>query len=106
MSRLLSDREIEQIGTDYYKLDCCNELYLNRGHWERIAPHIAKAQDVKTITTLIKWLEEPCDKHISYEIYDDKRHWIKDSDGGRVYKYHLRRMTCPNCWHELREIKI
>lgn len=45
----LTLEEIEKAGEDAFKEDALLDHYVNtRGHWERVAPFIAKAQDTKT----------------------------------------------------------
>ncbi len=55
------------------------------------------------LSALLKWLEERCTNHVSYEIYDANKHWIENTKGGQMTRGYRHRKDCPQCMTELKE---
>jgi hypothetical protein len=82
--RLLTQDEFEEAET--------------KGKWENDCTPIMEAQDAKTAAAIIKWLDEPCEKHLVYEPFDNQYHY---RDKGTFYWSHKK--DCFDCWQELKE---
>lgn len=80
---LLTPEEIKKVETDFCNLDSCNALYLDRGHWEYIAPYISIAAQCK----LLGVLHQPCREHRSKET-----------------TMPVARILCPKCMAEIERL--
>ena len=104
-SRLLSEQEICKLSTNP---NCGHCTLKEIGKLPNIPCGqfddkmlVAKAQARKTMSALIAWLEEPCDKHRILE--DDQFVQTYISDRVKyVIRYERHRKDCPKCWQELK----
>ena len=79
----LSDDEILKVVDEWVNEDwAVRYIRLNRGHWEDIAPIIARKAEREMKRQIMDWGVEQCQEHYT---------------GGGV----CSKRECPKCWQEL-----
>lgn len=85
--KILSDEAIKEVANKAFREDGLLQHYVeSRGHWERLAPFIAQAEQKNTLEQVVEWGEELCDC--------PKRELPTDHEP-------TKRKKCWKCWLEL-----
>jgi hypothetical protein len=80
-------RNPDHVDNPYVEMECANSY---------------EAGASAMLSAVIKWLDEPCDKHTPQQPFDDEIHWLQTTETNMFLRWRHRK-DCPQCLNELKE---